>query len=373
MDRPDAPRLSRVQRWLVGIVASGAVAIAGIGFAGSYAAVRRLALAQGFGQFAQVFPVGVDAGIVVLLALDLLLTWLRIPFPLLRYTAWLLTVATIAFNGAAAWPDPIGVGMHGIIPVLFVVTVEAARHATGRIADITADKAMDSIRISRWVLAPWPTFRLWRRMKLWEIRSYDEVVAREQARLVYRAQLIAEHGWGWRWNAPIEARMPLRLARYGIPVSAPGDAPGEVAEALPEITSAAPTPALEPATEAAPETPRPPTTERHEPPPPSASEAPRSGDVQRHESVTEAAPPAPVKAPPKRSGSGKKGDARDAIKALYAIHGRRPLEGEMVAELKRIKWKFTSRAYANKIRAAIEHDYPELAALGSDNVRVLTG
>jgi hypothetical protein len=30
--------------------------------------------------------------------------------------------------------------MHGVIPVLFVVTVEAARHAVGRIADITADR-----------------------------------------------------------------------------------------------------------------------------------------------------------------------------------------------------------------------------------------
>jgi hypothetical protein len=59
-----------------------------------------------------VFSIGIDAGICVLLALDLLLTWIRIPFPLLRQTAWLLTAATIAFNGAAAWPDPLGVGMH---------------------------------------------------------------------------------------------------------------------------------------------------------------------------------------------------------------------------------------------------------------------
>ncbi|MBL1121244.1 DUF2637 domain-containing protein, partial [Streptomyces sp. 110] len=83
--------------------------------------------------------------------LDLLLTWIRIPFPLLRQTAWLLTAATIAFNGAAAWPDPIGVGMHGVIPILFVVSVEAARHAVGRIADITADRHMESVRIARWL------------------------------------------------------------------------------------------------------------------------------------------------------------------------------------------------------------------------------
>ncbi|MFE2971674.1 DUF2637 domain-containing protein, partial [Streptomyces sp. NPDC059340] len=86
-------RLTRVQRSLVGVVVGGAVVIAGIGFAGSYAAVRELALKKGFGNFAYVFPIGIDAGICVLLALDLLLTWIRIPFPLLRQTAWLLTVA----------------------------------------------------------------------------------------------------------------------------------------------------------------------------------------------------------------------------------------------------------------------------------------
>jgi hypothetical protein len=216
--------LTRTHRILVGIVVAGAVVIAGIGFAGSYAAVRTLALHKGFGWFANVFPIGVDAGIVVLLALDLLLTWLRIPFPLLRQTAWLLTAATIAFNGAAAWPDPLGVGMHAIIPVLFVVAVEAARHAIGRVADITADKHMESVRITRWVLAPVPTFRLWRRMKLWELRSYEETIRREQDRLVYRARLRARYGVAWRRRAPIEAIMPLRLARYGVPLAETAEA-----------------------------------------------------------------------------------------------------------------------------------------------------
>ncbi|WP_431960969.1 DUF2637 domain-containing protein [Actinacidiphila sp. bgisy160] len=210
--------MNRTHRILTGVVVTGAVVIAAIGFAGSYAAVRELALHKGFGWFANVFPIGIDAGIVVLLALDLLLTWLRIPFPLLRQTAWLLTAATIAFNGAAAWPDPLGVGMHGIIPILFVVSVEAARHAIGRVADITADKHMESVRLARWLLAPFATFRLWRRMKLWELRSYDEVIRVEQERLVYRARLRARYGRAWRRKAPVEALMPLKLARYGVPM-----------------------------------------------------------------------------------------------------------------------------------------------------------
>ncbi|WP_225900766.1 DUF2637 domain-containing protein [Streptomyces sp. RLB3-17] len=214
-----ATELGRAHRVLIGVVVAGALVIAGIGFAGSYAAVRELALKKGFGNFAYVFPIGIDAGICVLLALDLLLTWIRIPFPLLRQTAWLLTVATIAFNGAAAWPDPLGVGMHAVIPVLFVVSVEAARHAIGRIADITADKHMEGVRLTRWLLSPIPTFLLWRRMKLWELRSYEQVIKLEQDRLVYQARLHSRFGRAWRRKAPVESLMPLRLARYGVPLA----------------------------------------------------------------------------------------------------------------------------------------------------------
>lgn len=212
-------QLTRMHRVLIGVVVSGALIIAGIGFAGSYAAVRTLAVKKGFGTFSYVFPIGIDAGICVLLAVDLLLTWIRMPFPLLRQTAWLLTAATIAFNGAAAWPDPLGVGMHAVIPVLFVVAVEAARHAIGRIADITADKHMEGVRLTRWLLSPVPTFLLWRRMKLWELRSYDQVIKLEQERLVYQARLRSRFGRAWRRKAPVESLMPLRLARYGVPLS----------------------------------------------------------------------------------------------------------------------------------------------------------
>nr|WP_203687752.1 DUF2637 domain-containing protein [Streptomyces sp. SID14515] len=212
-------QLTRTHRILIGVVVAGAVIIAAIGFAGSYAAVRELAEAKGFGEFSLVFPIGIDAGICVLLALDLLLTWMRIPFPLLRQTAWLLTAATIAFNGAASWPDPLGTAMHAVIPVLFVVSVEAARHAVGRIADITADKHMEGVRLTRWLLSPIPTFKLWRRMKLWELRSYEQVIKLEQDRLIYQARLQARFGRNWRRKAPVESMMPLRLAKYGVPLA----------------------------------------------------------------------------------------------------------------------------------------------------------
>ncbi|MFF2406781.1 DUF2637 domain-containing protein [Streptomyces sp. NPDC058092] len=239
-----AMQLTRTHRILIGLVVAGAVLIAAIGFAGSYAAVRELALQKGFGDFSLVFPIGIDAGICVLLALDLLLTWLRIPFPLLRQTAWLLTAATIAFNGAAAWPDPLGVGMHAVIPVLFVVSVEAARHAVGRIADITADKHMEGVRLTRWLLSPVPTFRLWRRMKLWELRSYEQVIKLEQDRLIYQARLQARFGRNWRRKAPVESLMPLRLAKYGVPLADTGPSGLAAAGIEPALLPPAPVSAL---------------------------------------------------------------------------------------------------------------------------------
>ncbi|MGW4984102.1 DUF2637 domain-containing protein, partial [Streptomyces mirabilis] len=100
-----------------------------------------------------------------------------------------------------------------------VVSVEAARHAIGRIADITADKHMEGVRLTRWMLSPIPTFLLWRRMKLWELRSYEQVIKLEQDRLVYQARLHSRFGRAWRRKAPVESIMPLRLARYGVPLA----------------------------------------------------------------------------------------------------------------------------------------------------------
>lgn len=216
--RPGQP-LTAVQRVLVGIVIALVLVIAAIGFAGSYAAVSHLAEAKGFGRFAAIFPIGLDSGIGAFLALDLLLTWLRIPFPLLRYGAWVLTIATVAFNAAAAWPDPLGVGMHAVIPVLFVIAVEAARHAIGRIADITADKHIESPPVSRWIVAFPSTLLIWRRQRKHNIRSYEAVLDHQRQIHVYRARLRKDHGRRWRREAPAEKLLVLRLAAGGMTVA----------------------------------------------------------------------------------------------------------------------------------------------------------
>jgi membrane protein involved in colicin uptake len=217
---PGSPQpLTRTQKTLTGIVVGAVLIIATLGFIGSYSAVTKLAINKGFGQFAHAFPIAVDAGIIAFLALDLLLTWRRIPYPLLRYTAWGLTAATIAFNAVVSWPDPVGTGMHGVIPVLFVIAVEAARHAIGRIAEIVADKHLEGPNTSRWLLNPLGTFILWRRQRLWGIRKWDTVLELERERRIYIGKLRQEHGRRWRRRATAEQLLVLRLARDGMSVT----------------------------------------------------------------------------------------------------------------------------------------------------------
>ncbi|MFD3337410.1 DUF2637 domain-containing protein [Streptomyces sp. NPDC058700] len=229
-----AEALTPTQKTLIGVVSAAVLVIATLGFIGSYAAVTKLARAKGFGSFSDAFPVAVDAGIIAFLALDLLLTWRRIPYPVLRHTAWGLTAATIAFNAAAAWPDALGVGMHSVIPILFVIAVEAARHAVGRIADITADKHIESPPFSRWLLNPAGTFVLWRRQRMWNIRSWETVLHLEQETRIYRAQLRREHGRGWRRKAGANQLLVLRLARDGMSIQDAIDLPHREAQKLAE-------------------------------------------------------------------------------------------------------------------------------------------
>jgi len=207
---------------LTAVAIVGGVILAGIGFTGSYNTLKDLAFDRGFGDFSYAFPIGIDAGIVVLYALDLYLIRRDTPWPMVRTVAHLLTVATIVFNAAAApgpvTADPIGTAMHAAIPVLFIVAVEASRRAFVRASDIAAGRDSQTIPTARWVLAPGATTALWRRMKLWDKQSYLETVQIEQERTVYAAMLQRKYGRGWKRKAPADVLLPLTMAKYGLTV-----------------------------------------------------------------------------------------------------------------------------------------------------------
>ncbi|MCX4721994.1 DUF2637 domain-containing protein [Streptomyces virginiae] len=221
---PVAPRGWSAKAMRALIVAAGicAAVVAGIGFVGSYTALQDLAIRRGFGDFAYVFPIGIDAGIIAMYALDLILVWRRMPKPMLRLIAHGLTLATIVFNAysgdRAPREDPLGATMHAVMPVLFVAVVEAIRHLIIRTHRLVMTAESGRVPLHRWALAPIATWKLWRRMKLWEITSYPQMVAMERDRTVYRAWLQHKYGRGWRRKAGATALLPFTMAPYGLTV-----------------------------------------------------------------------------------------------------------------------------------------------------------
>ncbi|MBP0453468.1 DUF2637 domain-containing protein [Kitasatospora sp. RG8] len=202
------------------LAAVGGAVLAGIGFSGSYAALRDLGFRHSFGDFSYAFPVGVDAGIVALLAMDLHLIRRGTPWPVLRLLAHGFTAATIYFNAASAGPllkDATGTAMHAVIPVMFVAAVEAGRRLVIRITRIEAGHQSDGVPLHRWLLAPLPSWRMYRRMRLNGIPSYPRAVELERERLVYRLMLEREHGGDWH-KAPADQRLPLTMERFGLSV-----------------------------------------------------------------------------------------------------------------------------------------------------------
>ncbi|MFE9137914.1 DUF2637 domain-containing protein [Streptomyces sp. NPDC007355] len=211
---------TRGRRITFGIIGFGSLLIALTGFVGSYTAVRDLAEEKGFGWFAAIFPLGIDIGIITMLALDLALTWVDLRYPLLRHIAWLLTVATVAFNAFSSYPDILASVMHAAIPLLFIAITEAVRHAIAIATAREEGREEYALSLGRWLLAPWSTWLIWRSRKLWPstISSYEVALALYQEKLDYRRELRDAYGWRWRRKATREELRPWRRSRLGYAV-----------------------------------------------------------------------------------------------------------------------------------------------------------
>jgi hypothetical protein len=213
-------------------VSAAAGGIALIGFVNSFEAVMSAAWPY-FGALAPTVPLGVDLGIAVFAGLDLVLARLGMRLWWVRMIPWALTAATVWLNvePERAWFARIA---HGVLPALWVLAVEVGAHVIRVRANLADDTSMDRVRSSRWLLAPLATAALWRRMVLWEIRSYPLALRRERDRLLARTALQDEYGLlAWRWKAPRRVRALYRLGEL-VPASAgPPAADAGPAPALP--------------------------------------------------------------------------------------------------------------------------------------------
>ncbi|TDD73981.1 DUF2637 domain-containing protein [Actinomadura darangshiensis] len=195
--------LTRAQRVLAGAGGLFFAGLAGLGGYGSFASVQGVA-EPWFGGQAWIVPAGVDLGILALVSVALLLEWLAMPMPALRWMAFAFTAATVWLNVSAAHGDVTGMVMHAAMPVLFITFIEAVRHAIRRRAGIAAGTVREGIPLARWLLAPFSTFRLWRRMVLWQITSYPQALVAEQRRRHALALLDAHYGRKWKTKAPAD-------------------------------------------------------------------------------------------------------------------------------------------------------------------------
>ncbi|WP_326636330.1 DUF2637 domain-containing protein [Nonomuraea fuscirosea] len=201
-----APRpLTEGERTAVAVTAAVTGALGLIGFINSF---ERVAHAAGpsFGWFAWTVPLGIDLGIAVFSALDIVLARLGMRVSWLRFIPWALTGATVYLNvatylsapGATDW---FAVVAHALLPLLWVIAIEVGAHVIRKRADLAKPDHMDGIRRSRWLLAPMATVALWRRMVLWEICSYPEALGRERERILAKTELQDRYGLLWRWKA----------------------------------------------------------------------------------------------------------------------------------------------------------------------------
>ncbi|MEV7895338.1 DUF2637 domain-containing protein [Streptomyces cyaneofuscatus] len=125
------------------------------------------------------------------------------------------TTSTSIWSGLAAYP--LRALSHAVMPVLFVLGVEAARRLLMHAARIEDGTASDRIPLHRWALAPVRTGQLYRRMRLAAVRSYPAMVEREQALAGYEVWLRQKHG-GDLSKATEEERLPMTMASRGYTV-----------------------------------------------------------------------------------------------------------------------------------------------------------
>jgi hypothetical protein len=202
--------------------AIGGTIMGAIGFSMSYNTLAVTALHWGFSpKMAPWFPVGVDSSIVVCLALDLYLVKRQIPWSVLRMAAHAMTAATIWFNASSqgsVLADPVRSASHGVMPILFVIGVEAARRLIIQKARLQAGITADGVPLHRWLLSPIRTPRFYRRMRLYSVTSYTEMVRRDQELIAYELWLKRKYN-GDISKATQDERLPMTMAPYGYTVA----------------------------------------------------------------------------------------------------------------------------------------------------------
>lgn len=208
---------------VIGVMAA-LIALAGMTLSFHAVSVR---MTPSFGpRWAWLVPLVVDLTVLVFSGVDLVLNRLGMSHPLARWTVYGATFGTVWLNYAAGG-DPTGRIAHVLMPAVWVMFVELMRHVVRRTALHAGGSLRQPIPAARWILSPWPTLKLWRRMVLWRVHSYPRALEQERVRLARVAAMRDEHGRAWRWRVSALDRLSIDLGEAATPRATPAaDTPG---------------------------------------------------------------------------------------------------------------------------------------------------
>jgi hypothetical protein len=192
-------------------------------------------------RWAWLVPIVVDLTVFVFSGVDLVLARLDMGHPLARWTVYGATGGTVWLNYSAGG-SAAGRVAHVLMPSIWVVFIELMRHVVRRQVNLSTASHREAIPTARWMLSPWPTLKLWRRMVLWRVNSYPRALEQEKMRLGAVATAREMHGRLWRYKISPLIRLQINLGEVGAfdLRPAPEPAPVSVPAQLPIVPVAAP-------------------------------------------------------------------------------------------------------------------------------------
>lgn len=198
--------------WITVVIVVGIMA-ALIALGGMVLSFRAVSaeMAPAFGsKWAWLVPIVVDLTVFVFSGVDLVLARLDMGHPLARWTVYGATAGTVWLNYSAGG-SAAGRTAHVLMPSIWVVFIELMRHVVRRQTNLATGSVREPIPAARWIVSPWPTLKLWRRMILWRQHSYTAALAMERTRLGAIATARQMHGKGWRKQVGPLMRLQINL------------------------------------------------------------------------------------------------------------------------------------------------------------------
>ncbi|MEU3356145.1 DUF2637 domain-containing protein [Streptomyces sp. NPDC037389] len=203
------PKLTLAEWGVLVVVLLGAVTVGVIGLYSSFGNVTAHMRTRGF-QHPQLVPAAVDIAIpvfglayLVLIRLNMRLGWVRwVPYILTGVTIYLNVTATSDLDAQVA---------HAALPSLWVAFTEVVAHFYKVNVGIATGTRADPIPFINWILSPFPTFHLWRSMRLQAKTSYKGALENQRQRVRAITALRNVYGRAWRLKAPLDLKTELRL------------------------------------------------------------------------------------------------------------------------------------------------------------------